>query len=67
MHFWCQTNQTCHTCQTVPVGRSFADADAPIFGADFLPLNFNHTLSLDAFAGYYVNHFTDHHMHKIVF
>ncbi|KAF8798346.1 hypothetical protein BYT27DRAFT_7123186 [Phlegmacium glaucopus] len=39
----------------------------PIFGADFLPLNFDHTLSLDAFAGYYVNHFADHHMHEIVF
>jgi hypothetical protein len=39
----------------------------PIFGADFLPHNFDHTLSLDAFAGYYVNHFADHHMHEIVF
>lgn len=39
----------------------------PIFGHRFLPINFKHTYSLDAFAGYYVNHFADHHSHEIIF
>ena len=39
----------------------------PIFGHNFLPVNFDHTYSLDAFAGYYVNHFADHHSHEIIF
>jgi hypothetical protein len=39
----------------------------PIFGHRFLPINFNYTYSLDAFAGYYVNHFADHHSHEIIF
>ena len=38
----------------------------PIFGSNFLPINFDYTYSLDAFAGYYVNHFADHHSHEIV-
>ena len=38
----------------------------PIFGPNFLPINFDYTYSLDAFAGYYVNHFADHHSHEIV-
>ena len=38
-----------------------------IFGEKFLPINFDYSDSLDAFAGYYVNHFTDHHSHKIIF
>ena len=39
----------------------------PIFGQKFLPINFDYTNSLDAFAGYYVNHFADHHSHEIIF
>jgi hypothetical protein len=39
----------------------------PIFGKKFLPINFDYTDSLDAFAGYYVNHFADHHSHEIIF
>ena len=38
-----------------------------IFGEKFLPINFDYSDSLDAFAGYYVNHFADHHSHKIIF
>jgi hypothetical protein len=39
----------------------------PIFGEKFLPINFDFSDSLDAFAGYYVNHFADHHSHEIIF
>jgi len=39
----------------------------PIFGHKFLPINFDYSYSLDAFAAYYVNHFADHHSHEIVF
>ena len=39
----------------------------PIFGENFLPINFDYSDSLDAFAGYYVNHFADHHSHEIIF
>jgi hypothetical protein len=39
----------------------------PIFGHKFLPTNFDYSYSLDAFAGYYVNHFADHHSHEIIF
>ncbi|KAF9536481.1 hypothetical protein CPC08DRAFT_738898 [Agrocybe pediades] len=39
----------------------------PDFGREFLPLNFSYTDSLDAFAGYFVNHFADHHMHEIFY
>ncbi|KAF8802592.1 hypothetical protein BYT27DRAFT_7226303 [Phlegmacium glaucopus] len=38
----------------------------PIFGDNFLPMNFDYSYSLDAFAGYYVNHFADHHSHEII-
>jgi hypothetical protein len=38
----------------------------PIFGRGFLPVNFDYTYSLDAFAAYYVNHFADHHSHEII-
>ncbi|KAF8802194.1 hypothetical protein BYT27DRAFT_7226532 [Phlegmacium glaucopus] len=38
----------------------------PIFGHKFLPINFDYSYSLDAFAGYYVNHFADHHSHEII-
>ncbi|KAF8813777.1 hypothetical protein BYT27DRAFT_7268504 [Phlegmacium glaucopus] len=33
----------------------------PVFGSQFLPVNFHYTHSLDAFAAYYVNQFADHH------
>ncbi|KAF8811058.1 hypothetical protein BYT27DRAFT_7278824 [Phlegmacium glaucopus] len=39
----------------------------PTFGTAFLPINFDYKDSLDAFSGYYVNHFVDHHAHEIVF
>ena len=39
----------------------------PIFGEKFLPIYFDYLDSLDVFAGYYVNHFTDHHTHEIIF
>ena len=39
----------------------------PIFGSDFLPINFDYTQTLDAFQAYYVNHFADHHAHEIIF
>ncbi|KAF8876420.1 hypothetical protein BD779DRAFT_1613320 [Infundibulicybe gibba] len=39
----------------------------PIFGDEFLPVNFNFVHSLDAFAAYYINHFADHHMHEVIF
>ncbi|KAH9998876.1 hypothetical protein BJV74DRAFT_903969, partial [Russula compacta] len=32
-----------------------------------VPINFDYSYSLDAFAGYYVNHFADHHSHEIMF
>lgn len=39
----------------------------PNFGCSFLPINFDYSYSLDAFASYYVNHFADHHSHEIIF
>ncbi|KAF8816181.1 hypothetical protein BYT27DRAFT_7077700 [Phlegmacium glaucopus] len=39
----------------------------PVFGNQFLPVNFHYTHSLDAFSAYYVNQFADHHMHEVVF
>ena len=39
----------------------------PIFGENFLPINFDYSDSLIAFAGYFVNHFADHHSHEIIF
>jgi hypothetical protein len=39
----------------------------PIFGSDFLPINFDYTQTLDAFQAYYVNCFADHHAHEIIF
>ena len=39
----------------------------PIFGSDFLPINFDYTQTLDAFQAYYVNQFIDHHAHEIIF
>jgi hypothetical protein len=39
----------------------------PIYGSNFLPINFDYTQTLDAFQAYYVNHFADHHAHEIIF
>ncbi len=39
----------------------------PIFGSRPLPHNFHHSCSLDCFEAFYINHYTDHHMHEIVF
>ncbi|KAF8878630.1 hypothetical protein BD779DRAFT_1613015 [Infundibulicybe gibba] len=39
----------------------------PIFGPHFLPIRFPSSYSLDAFAGYYVNRYADHHSHEIIF
>ena len=39
----------------------------PVYGSDFLPINFDYTLTLDAFQAYYINHFADHHAHEILF
>ena len=36
-------------------------------GKKHLPINIDYTDSLDAFTGYYVNHFADHHSHEIIF
>ena len=39
----------------------------PIFGENFLPINFDYSDSLIEFACYFVNHFADHHSHEIIF
>ena len=39
----------------------------PIFGSNFLPINFDYTQTLDVFKAYYVNQFIDHHAHEIIF
>ncbi|KAF8870453.1 hypothetical protein BD779DRAFT_1614118 [Infundibulicybe gibba] len=39
----------------------------PIFGPHFLPISFPPSYSLDAFTGYYVNRYADHHSHEIIF
>lgn len=38
----------------------------PIFGKDHIPIDFDRTATLDAFAGYYVNKFIDHHAHEFL-
>ncbi|KAK7681444.1 hypothetical protein QCA50_015536 [Cerrena zonata] len=39
----------------------------PRYGSEFIPSNFDHFDSLDAFRAYYVNKFIDHHAHEIAF
>ncbi|KAI0059028.1 hypothetical protein BV25DRAFT_1871690 [Artomyces pyxidatus] len=39
----------------------------PVFGNDFLPVDFDHRHSLDAFQAFYVNKYADHHSHEIAF
>ena len=54
-------------CSVVPLDSFLRGAHLlPIFGHSFLPINFDYTYSLDAFAAYYVNHFADHHSHEII-
>ena len=57
-----------HLCSVIHLNSILRGAHLlPIFGNRFLPINFDYTHSLDAFAGYYVNHFADHHSHEIIF
>ncbi|KAI0691935.1 hypothetical protein BC835DRAFT_1534514 [Cytidiella melzeri] len=37
----------------------------PVFGRRPLPLNFSHTLSLDAFRAFFVNKYIDQHAHEL--
>ena len=58
-----------HLCSVIYLDSILHGAHLlPIFGPNFLPINFDYTYSssLNAFAGYYVNHFADHHSHEIV-
>jgi hypothetical protein len=54
-------------CSVIHLNSFLRGAHLPVFGHSFLPINFNYTYSLDAFASYYVNHFADHHSHEIIF
>ena len=38
----------------------------PQYGSGFLPEDFYFTDSLDAFKGYFVNHFVDYHAHELI-
>ncbi|KAH9940258.1 hypothetical protein B0H21DRAFT_872070 [Amylocystis lapponica] len=38
-----------------------------VYGESYLPANFTHTDSLDAFAAFYVNKYADHHAHETAF
>jgi hypothetical protein len=56
-----------HLCSVIDLDSCLRGAHLlPIFGEKFLPINFDYSDSLDAFAGYYVNHFADHHCHEII-
>ncbi|KAH7922067.1 hypothetical protein BV22DRAFT_1018031 [Leucogyrophana mollusca] len=37
----------------------------PLFGQDFIPSDINHHNSLDAYRGFYVNKYADHHAFEI--
>jgi len=39
----------------------------PVYGNHELPLDFHYSYSLNAFEGYYVNKYIDHHAHEIAF
>ncbi|KAF8152242.1 hypothetical protein B0H34DRAFT_110690 [Crassisporium funariophilum] len=39
----------------------------PVFGNQFLPIDFHYTYSLDLFSLFYINKFADHHSHKICY
>ncbi|TRM58162.1 hypothetical protein BD626DRAFT_408644 [Schizophyllum amplum] len=36
------------------------------YGSQFLPEDFHYSYSLDAFRSFYVNHYSDHHMHEFL-
>jgi hypothetical protein len=39
----------------------------PVYGNGQMPLDFHFSYSLNAFEGYYVNKYIDHHAHEIAF
>jgi hypothetical protein len=39
----------------------------PIYGSAFIPDNLHFSETLCAFCAYYINKYTDHHMHEIAF
>lgn len=39
----------------------------PMYGRQKIPLDFDHSYSLDTFEAYYVNKYIDHHSYKVVF
>jgi len=39
----------------------------PVYGDQKMPLDFDHSYSLDSFEAYYVNKYIDHHSYKVVF
>ena len=39
----------------------------PVFGKEFLPVDFDPADTLDAFHAYYINKYADHHAHEIIF
>lgn len=39
----------------------------PVYGDDFIPIGFQFSNSLDAFATFFVNKYADHHAHEIAF
>ena len=57
-----------HLCSVIHLDSFLRGAHLlPIFGHGLLPINFDYTYSLDAFASYYVNHFADHHSHEMIY
>ena len=39
----------------------------PVYGSSFIPLQFCHYWSLDAFTAFFVNKYADHHANKVAF
>ncbi|KAF8210576.1 hypothetical protein K438DRAFT_2011932 [Mycena galopus ATCC 62051] len=39
----------------------------PVYGASSLPENFHYSYSLDAFRAFFVNSYTDHHVHEFLY
>jgi hypothetical protein len=39
----------------------------PVYGKQKIPLDFDHSYSLDTFEAYYVNKYIDHHSYEVVF
>lgn len=38
----------------------------PVYGNGYLPEDFDHTDSLEAFTSFYVNPYVDHHVHELL-